>query len=105
MLYSTHARQRDVNPLLTGTFFMRFLRTTVVLLAPLALLAAGCGGSSNSASPGTVAKIGKETITRQQFDDLLAQAKCSYKTQKRVFPKPGTPEYQQLHDQAVQFLV
>ena len=52
-----------------------------------------------------VAKVGGQTITQTQFNDLLEQAKRSYQTQKRPFPKAGTPEYQALKNQAVQYLV
>jgi foldase protein PrsA len=65
---------------------------------------AGCGGSGSVPSD-AVAKVGDQKITRQQFDTLLEQAKRSYKSQKRAFPGPGTPEYKTLLNQAVQYLV
>ena len=42
---------------------------------------------------------------RADYDALLAQAKKSYKNQKREFPKAGSQEFQTLKNQAVQFLV
>jgi parvulin-like peptidyl-prolyl isomerase len=72
----------------------------------LGLAAAGCGGSS-TASLGTedVAVVGDKSITKEQFQTLMGQAKKSYEAQKRDFPKPGSVEYEQLKGQAVTFLV
>src|SRR5262249_46459177 len=87
-------------------------RLSLLLLVPIALLApvaAGCGGSGGSSSGSVpsdaVATVGDQTITKEDFDHLLNQAKESYKQQKRSFPKPGTQQYEQLKQQAVQFLV
>src|SRR5438874_539128 len=81
----------------------------VVPIALLALVAAGCGGSSSSSSGSVpsdaVATVGDQTITKADFDHLLSQAQQSYEQQKRAFPKPGTQQYEQLKQQAVQFLV
>jgi parvulin-like peptidyl-prolyl isomerase len=80
-------------------------RSLILLLAALvALLAAGCGGSDSVPSD-AVAKVGDQTITRAQFEQLLSQAKKSYASQKRDFPKAGSAEYEQLKNQAVQYLV
>jgi parvulin-like peptidyl-prolyl isomerase len=84
---------------------MRYL-TTTLLIAALAAVLAGCGGGGSGSVPGdAVAKVGPTTITQNQFSDLLEQAKRSYKSQKRKFPDAGTPEYQTLKNQAVQYLV
>jgi parvulin-like peptidyl-prolyl isomerase len=85
---------------------MRYLTTTFLLAALVAVLA-GCGGGGGGGSlpSGAVAKVSGQTITQKQFDDLLDQAKKSYKSQKRAFPKAGTQEYQALKNQAVQYLV
>src|SRR5437763_1744901 len=82
---------------------MRYL-TNMLLLAALAAVLAACGGGGSGAKvPGNaVAKVGDRTITQQQFAALLEQAKRSYTSQKRAFPKAGTPEYQTLKNQAVQ---
>jgi parvulin-like peptidyl-prolyl isomerase len=82
-------------------------RTLILVLAALvALLAAGCGGGGNESVPSdAVAQVGDETITKAEFDQLLSQAKRSYSSQKRPFPKAGSPEYEQLKNQAVQYLV
>jgi parvulin-like peptidyl-prolyl isomerase len=83
---------------------MRYL-TTTFLVAALAAVLAGCGGGGGKLPSSAVAKVGGQTITQTQFADLLAQAKKSYQTQKRPFPKAGTPEFQTLKTQAVQYLV
>src|SRR4051794_22392479 len=67
-----------------------------------------CGGSSSSSngvSSGSVAKCADKDITQDQLNDILDRAKTSYTAQKRPFPKPGSAEYVQLQQQAVQQLV
>jgi len=71
----------------------------------LALFAAGCGGSSTQVPSDAVAKVGDETITKAQFEAVLVRAKKGYKAQKRPFPAVGTPEYQQIKQSAMQFLI
>jgi len=83
---------------------------TLLLALPLLLLvlaAAACGGGGNSQSvpSGAVASVDGDDVSQASFDSLIAQAKKSYATQKRQFPKAGTPEYQALKTQAVAFLV
>ena len=78
-----------------------------LILAAVAAFAAGCGGDSG---PGdvpndAVAVVGDQTITKAEFDKILAQAKRSYQAQKRPFPKPGTEQYTTLQSQVMQFLV
>jgi parvulin-like peptidyl-prolyl isomerase len=84
---------------------MRYL-TTTFLVAALAAVLAGCGGGGGGSVPGdAVASVDGATITQQQFNDLLDQAKRTYKTNKQKFPTAGTTQYQQLKNQAVQYLV
>jgi parvulin-like peptidyl-prolyl isomerase len=102
MLFSMLAGQ------LRPGFSSEMRKNTLILLlvAIVALLAAGCGGGGNGdVSKDDVAVVGDQEITRAQFDQLLSQAKKSYATQKRQFPKAGTPEYEQLKNQAIQYLV
>ena len=84
---------------------MRKLRTLLPLALLLALLVAACGGSSTKVPGDAVAKVGSDTITKAQFDAVIARARKGYKTQKRPFPAAGTPEYQQIKQSAMQFLV
>ena len=81
-------------------------RLLLFALTSLALVAAGCGGTS-TASLGSddVAVVGSKQVSKDQFQTLMARAKKSYDAQKRPFPKPGTTEYEQLKGQAVTFLV
>src|SRR3954470_24968985 len=101
MLSSTCGRLRE------AAFSMKQIhRVALLLVFPLLLVAAGCGGSSEPSVPsGAVAVVGDQQISKTQFDRLLAQAERSYTSQKRTFPKAGSPEYQTLQSQAIQFLV
>jgi len=85
---------------------MRYL-TTTFLIAALAAVLAGCGGggSSGSVPNDAVAEVNGQTITQEQFNALLDQAKKSYVTQKRKWPAAGTTEYDTLKNQAVAYLV
>ena len=81
-------------------------RLLLIACASLALVAAGCGGTS-TASLGSddVAVVGSTSISKDKFQQLMERAKKSYAAQKRPFPKPGSTEYEQLRGQAVTFLV
>jgi parvulin-like peptidyl-prolyl isomerase len=85
-----------------------------LLLIPFALLAlavglAGCGGGDGDGDgevpPEAIAVVDGVQIARAEYDALLEQAERSYKTQKREFPKAGTPEFAAIRNQAVSFLV
>ena len=83
------------------------MKTTRLLLLPvlaLALLGAGCGGDEGVPKD-AVAVVDGQKVAKTDYDALLAQARKSYKTQKRDFPKAGSQEFQTLKNQAVQFLV
>ncbi|MEO5574962.1 MAG: peptidylprolyl isomerase [Gaiellaceae bacterium] len=77
----------------------------VLLLCALAVALAGCGGGSKDVPADAVALVDGEEIARSDFEALIAQAKKSYKNQKRDFPAAGSQEFQTLRNQAVQFLV
>ena len=81
----------------------RFLPLPLVLVA--AALLAGCGGGSKSVPQDAVAVVGTDTITKAQYNDLLASAKNTYKARKTAFPKAGTDAYKSLSDHAVTYLV
>ncbi len=68
-------------------------------------LAAGCGSENQSVGANDVAVVGDQTISKEQFDRLLDQARNSYKANKQDFPEPGTEAYTALRKQAMQFLV
>jgi foldase protein PrsA len=85
---------------------MRSLRIFLPAAVCVALVVAGCGGGGSKKVPsGSVAVVGKDTITRASLDDLLARAKRSYTAQKRAFPKAGSTEYQSLVSEIVKYLV
>ena len=77
----------------------------VSLLAALALVGAACGGDSDEVPADAIAVVDGNAIDKSEFDALIGQAKKSYELQKRDFPKVGSPEYNTLKNQAVQFLV
>lgn len=86
---------------------MKRVFSTAVLVLAIAMFAVACGsdGGNDSVPANSVAVVGDQTIPKSEFDDLIAYAKRSYDAQKRPFPKVGTPEYVQLRDQAMRFLV
>jgi foldase protein PrsA len=87
---------------------MRRVFLTVLLALGLAVFAAACGGDGNGSKAvpaDSVAVVGDQAIPKSEFDDLLSYAEKSYVAQKRPFPKVGTPEYIQLRDQAMTFLI
>ena len=77
----------------------------VSLLAALALVGTACGGDSEEVPADAIAVVDGNSIDKGEFDALISQAKKSYELQKRDFPKVGSPEYNTLKNQAVQFLV
>jgi foldase protein PrsA len=84
----------------------RFRIVSLLLLALVALVVAGCGsGDSETVAGDAVAVVDGSDIPKAEFDQLITQARNSYKAQKREFPKAGTPEYATLKNQAVAFLV
>jgi parvulin-like peptidyl-prolyl isomerase len=85
---------------------MKHVRISIVLLASaLGLALAGCGGGSGSVPGDAVAVVDGTEIPRAELDTLVAQAKKSYEATKQEFPKVGTPEYQQVQQTYVAFLV
>ena len=85
---------------------VRLRHIALVLLATLALVAAGCGGDGDGDVPaGAVAVVDGNEIPKTEFDKLIDQAERGYKQSKRPFPKTGTREYQNIKNNAVQFLV
>jgi len=84
---------------------MRHLRPLVIVAVALALVAAGCGGGSSTVPSDAVAVVNGQPISKAQLDQLLTQAKVTYKSQKRAFPKAGSAEYAALQTQAITFLV
>jgi parvulin-like peptidyl-prolyl isomerase len=90
---------------------MKSSRTLSIAFAAVlaALVLAGCGGSDSNSSDdvptNAVAVVGDQEISKEQFDSLIAQARASAKQQKRTFPAAGTPEYKNLQNQGLEYLV
>jgi foldase protein PrsA len=85
---------------------MRFVRALpLALLLVIGLIAAGCGGGSKSVPTDAVAVVGKDTITKTEFNFLIDGARNQAKAAKATFPKPGTTEYKSLQDKALAYLV
>jgi parvulin-like peptidyl-prolyl isomerase len=87
----------------------RLVRTTFVVVT-LALTLAACGGGDETRSPedvppDAIAVVGDEPIAKAELDELMDDAEQGYKAQKRPFPKPGTPDYENLRSQAIAYLV
>ena len=83
-------------------------RRTLLILTPLALLAfaAGCGGSGNVPS-NAVAVVEKcnTPVTKNDYNQVLNQARVNYQKNKQAFPAAGTQEYRQIQNQVVSYLV
>src|SRR5438445_12421918 len=103
MLYWPRVKQRDETAA-NGAFSMK--RLVLLVFLSLAVVAAGCGGTSTATlGSDDAAIVGSQAVTKEQFRSLMDRAKKSYDSQKRPFPKPGTAEYEQLKGQAVTFLI
>src|SRR6478736_5438006 len=87
---------------------MKYTRLLVLTaIAPLALLAAGCGGSSDSGKvpADAVAVVAGQTISQQEFESMLAANKKQMASQKQPVPKAGSAEYAALRQRILDFLV
>jgi parvulin-like peptidyl-prolyl isomerase len=80
------------------------LRTSLVGVAAVAVLAAGCG-SSTKVSSGQIAVVCGEPVTQAQFDSLMAEGRAAYKLQKQPFPAVGSSRYEQIKQNVVHLLV
>jgi SurA N-terminal domain/PPIC-type PPIASE domain len=84
---------------------MRTLKALFPVFLAAALLA-GCGGGGTAKlGADDVAVVGSDHVTKQQFDNLLAEAKASYQEQGQAFPKQGTTDYQSVQGRVVELLV
>jgi foldase protein PrsA len=88
---------------------MRRSIRNILAASALVLILAACGGdekkSPEDVPPDAIALVGDEAIPKSELEELMEQAKRGYKAQKRPFPKPGTPEYENLRSQAIAYLV
>jgi foldase protein PrsA len=83
----------------------RLFALPIVLL--VGMLAAGCGGGSSKKSvpADAVALVGSDTITKAQFNSLIAATQKIDKARKVTAPKPGTAAFKTVEDRVLAFLV
>jgi parvulin-like peptidyl-prolyl isomerase len=84
--------------------------TALLAACVFVLAAAACGGDDSARSPedvppDAIALIGDQEVPKDQFTTLMDRAEQGYKAQKRDFPKVGSPEYNDLKNRAIEFLV
>lgn len=87
---------------------LRFVAPLAALALALTLAACGGGGdneSSQDVPEGAVVLVGDTQVAKSQYDQLLEQARRTFKARKQEFPKLGTPEYEQLKQAIVKSLV
>jgi foldase protein PrsA len=82
---------------------LRFLPLSLLLVA--GLLAAGCGGGTKAVPANAVAVVGDSTVSKVDFNNVLAATKKIDKIRKTATPKLGTTEYKTRSDGIVSFLV
>ena len=80
-----------------------------ILLVPVAALAlAACGGGDSGDVPSNaVAVIDKcdRPVTRNDFNQVIGQARAQYEREKQKFPEAGTQDYRGVQNQIVGYLV
>jgi foldase protein PrsA len=78
----------------------------LALVASLALVACGGGGSSAAdVPPGAIAVVGDKQVTKAQFDAFMEQQKKAAEAKSQTFPAVGTPEYESVKANVVRGLV
>ena len=83
---------------------MRKLVVALVLLVAVTVaVVAACGGSG--VPRGAIAKVGSGTVTKADFDKIMAQAAAQATASGSQFPKAGTPEYKGFEARVVNYLV
>jgi parvulin-like peptidyl-prolyl isomerase len=82
------------------------LFTLLLVLLLVVLAAAGCGGGGKKSVPAdAVAIVGGDTISKAQFNSLIAATEKVDKARKVTPPKPGTAAYKNVEDRVLGFLV
>lgn len=87
----------------------------LLLIAAALALAAGCGGGGGDQAATTggsaevpanaVAVVAGTPVTKAELDRFFSQREKAAEAQGQPFPKTGTPEYVELRNQAVDFLI
>lgn len=79
----------------------------ILCFAALVLLAAACGGSGGTkdVSSDDVAVVGDQSISKTDWDALMAQTRRNFAATKKKFPAAGTVALANLKINATQFLI
>ena len=78
----------------------------LLCLALLTGVLAACGGGGSKSVPSdSVALVGKDTITKTQFNSLMDATAKVDKVNKQTPPQAGTTAYKQVQDRVMAFLV
>jgi hypothetical protein len=81
----------------------------LVCLALVGVLAAGtlaaCGSGGSGLPSDAVAKVGSVTVTKDQFAELLDQARATFTSNGKDFPKEGSPQFNEFKARIVSYLV
>lgn len=77
----------------------------VALVAAVVIAAVTGGIGKGSVPKGAIAEVDGQAITQAEFDKTLQDAVAQQAQQGAPAPQPGTPEYDQAHDSAVQALI
>ncbi len=85
---------------------MRKLVGTGCTLALAVLIAAGCSGSVGGGIPkNAICTVDGDPIAKSDFNRIISQARKNYESQEQDFPKKSSPEYKQLQNQGVDYLI
>ena len=84
------------------------LRYSILLVPVAALGLAACGGGDSEGVPSNAVAVIDECdrpVTRNDFNQVIGQARAQYEREKQKFPEPGTQEYRGVQNQIVGYLV
>lgn len=97
---------------------MRRVIAGIFIVSSLGVVAAGCGGGSDtttetgpakvkiaSLSDGVIVKVGDHEIKKTELDQLLSRSRAQAVAGRQTFPKDGTPQFQDVQRRAVENLV
>jgi hypothetical protein len=81
----------------------------VILVVACALVVSACGAGSelagNSQVEPSAARVGPDVVSAREVEELLQQARRSFRARGRVFPSESDPYFAVLRDEAVRYLV
>ena len=91
---------------MSPALFMTKRLFIVLCLALLTGVLAACGGSGTPNVPSdSVALVNGDSVSKAQFLSLMAATAKVDKVNKQTPPKAGTPQYKQVQDRVIGFLV